>query len=131
MKITFTTSHIKGKGRGKTIGYPTMNLAIPYGFSLPEGIYAVWVTINNKKFPGALHWGPIPTFHEKEKSLEVFIIDKEGVKFPKTYTCIVTIDIIKKIRAVKQFSSIDELTAQIARDIFAIKKTILKYDLFV
>jgi len=126
MKITFTTSHIKGKGRGKTIGYPTMNLAIPYGFSLPEGIYAVWVTINNKKFPGALHWGPIPTFHEKEKSLEVFVIDGKSMQFPESCTHTITIDIVKKIRAVKQFSSIDELTAQIARDITTIQSIIKK-----
>ena len=126
MKITFTTSHIKGKGRGKTVGYPTINLAIPYGFSLPEGIYAVWVTINNKKFSGALHWGPIPTFHEKEKSLEVFVIDKEVMKFPKTCTREIIIDVIKKIRVVKQFSSIDELTAQIARDITTIQSIIKK-----
>ena len=131
MKITFTTRHIKGKGRGKTVGYPTMNLEIPHDFILPEGIYAVWVRIENKKFPGALHWGPIPTFHEKEKSLEVFIIDAKDMQFPESCTHTITIDIVKKIRDVKRFSSTDELTAQIAQDIFAIKKTILKYDLFV
>ena len=122
MTTTFTTSHIKGKGRGKTIGYPTMNLAIPHGFILPEGIYAVWITINNKKFPGALHWGPIPTFHEKEKSLEVFVIDTKNKTFPQKRIHEVTIEVMKKIRAVKQFSSTDELTAKIAQDIFAIKK---------
>jgi len=122
MKITFTTSHIKGKGRGKTVGYPTMNLAIPHDFILPEGIYAVWVRIENKKFPGALHWGPVPTFHEKEKSLEVFIIDAKDMQFPESCTHTITIDIVKKIRAVKQFSSVKKLTAQIAHDIFAIKK---------
>ncbi|MCJ7826321.1 riboflavin kinase, partial [Patescibacteria group bacterium] len=89
-----------------------------------EGIYGVWVRINNKKFSGALHWGPIPTFYEKEKSLEVFIIDGKGIQFPESCTHTITIDVIKKIRAVKQFSSTDELTAQIAKDIKIIQSII-------
>ncbi|MBI5619675.1 riboflavin kinase, partial [Candidatus Gottesmanbacteria bacterium] len=73
MKIT--SRQIKGKGRGKLLGFPTINLEIPEGLTLKEGIWAVWVTIAGKRYGGALHFGPVPTFREREKSLEVFLLD--------------------------------------------------------
>ena len=66
---------VKGKGRGKVIGFPTINLDIPSGLSLEDGIYAAWVTIGDRRYKGALHFGPIPTFDETTKSLEVFLLD--------------------------------------------------------
>lgn len=121
MNTKFTSFQIKGKGRGKTIGYPTINLSIPRDFVFPEGIYAVWVKIDNKKYQGALHWGPVPSFHEKEKSLEVYIMNAGNNVFPTSYTRKLEIEIVKKIRPVQMFSSVKKLTAQITRDIFTIK----------
>ena len=121
MKTTFTSYRIKGKGRGKTIGYPTINLAIPHDFVYPEGIYAVCVVIDNKKYQGALHWGAVPTFFETENSLEVYIINVKGVVFPTPYTRKVEVAIVKKIRAVKKFSSVEKLTEQMTSDIATIK----------
>jgi riboflavin kinase/FMN adenylyltransferase len=72
----FTTIQIRGKGRGKLLGYPTINMKIPVDFDLPDGIYAAWVTIGTTRYGGALHWGPIPTFKEEMKSLEVFVVDR-------------------------------------------------------
>lgn len=114
----FTTTHIRGKGRGKFLGYPTINMEVPSGFDLPDGIYAAWVTIGRTRYGGALHWGPIPTFKEETKSLEVFVLDSN---LELVDTSRVTVDIINKIRDVIQFATVDALTAQIAIDVAAIK----------
>lgn len=46
-KRTFTANVIKGKGRGKELGFPTINLAVPENFNLKPGIYACWVKLDN------------------------------------------------------------------------------------
>ena len=72
--MIFESTHIKGKGRGKPMGFPTINLEIPENFKLKNGIYAAKVTIENKTFVAALHYGPVPTFGDLQKSLEVYLI---------------------------------------------------------
>ena len=64
--MQFESTHIKGKGRGKPMGFPTINLKIPENFELKDGIYAAKVVIENITFVGALHYGPVPTFSEQE-----------------------------------------------------------------
>lgn len=122
MTNIITSKQVKGKGRGKTLGYPTINLLIPRNINLPDGIYGVWVTINNRKILGAMHFGPIPTFGEETKSLEVFLIDIEAYDLPKIIKTEVTIEIIGKIRGIKNFSSPEKLSKQISQDVGIIKK---------
>ena len=51
-------------------------------FDLGNGVYAAWITIAGTKFRGALHFGPIPTFDETKKSLEVFFWESETMNCP-------------------------------------------------
>jgi len=107
---------IKGKGRGKKLGFPTINLEIPKDLILAAGVYGVWVKINKQKYLGALHFGPIPTFSEKEKNLEVFLIDVK-IKPTNKFNHLIIIEILKKIRDIKNFSSIEKLKNQINQDV--------------
>jgi len=114
--MKFTSYQIKGKGRGKTLGFPTINLAVPEGFRLQKGVYAVRMTMSAKTYPGVLHWGPIPTFHEPKAGLEVFLLQTPSMAadmfdFPLTVT------VVRRIRPVRAFSSQDALTKQIAQDV--------------
>ncbi len=118
--MVYRTEKIKGKGRGKLLGYPTINLEIPSNFNEEEGIYAGWVWIGIKKYKGAFHFGPVPTFHEKEKSLEVFLIgaDERDLKNIDA----VEIELVKKTRDVVNFSSQENLIKQIGIDIGEIQR---------
>ena len=118
------TKVIKGKGRGKLLGYPTINLAIPSGFNEKEGIYASWVTVNGIKYKGALHFGPVPTFGEKEKSLEVFLIDAKENDLNNIKT--IEVELVKKIRDVIAFTNIHDLSEQIGKDVQEAKKFLSK-----
>jgi len=104
---------IKGKGRGKYLGYPTANIEVsPDKLLPPAGVYAVWVTIDNERFKGALNIGKRPTFEEKETSIEVHVFN-----FNKNiYGKILKIELVKYIREERKFSSIDELKNQIKKD---------------
>lgn len=118
--MKFQTKQIKGKGRGKLLGFPTINMEIPPDLVLEEGVYAVKVIIEKKTFMGALHYGPVPTFGENNRSLEVFLLDSNHVE--TLNTSIVQITPIAFIREVRAFSSKDELIAQMHQDIAAIRR---------
>lgn len=122
--MKFESTHIKGKGRGKPMGFPTVNLKIPENFKLKDGIYAVKVTIENKVFIGALHYGPVPTFGELQKSLEVYLIEVKQADYELLENLdgkIIKIEIVKYLRPVTKFNSKEELIEQIKNDVRKIK----------
>ena len=122
MTTHFIAKHIQGKGRGKFLGYPTINLAIPSDFELDDGIYAVWVTIETTRFRGAMHWGPIPTFDSPEHSLEIFVLGAEDGVLDHADLSFVSVEIVKKLRDVIKFPSVDTLTIQMEKDVRLVRK---------
>lgn len=113
----YTSRVIKGKGRGKQIGFPTFNLAIPNDIDEKYGVYSAEVIINGKTYSGALHYGPIPTFDQKVPVLEVFVIDYTDDKLVHE----ISYQFIKLLREIRTFSSPYELKKQIAEDVKKIK----------
>lgn len=125
--MKFKSQHIKGKGRGKLLDFPTINLEIPLGFLLQEGIWAVLVEIKGRKYQGALHFGPVPTFGEQELSLEVFLIDTKDEDIPELENQDIIITTIKRLRDIKKFNSEQELSQQISEDVLKVKKILSQH----
>lgn len=120
--MKFESTHIKGKGRGKPMGFPTINLKIPENFELKDGIYAAKVMVESMTFKGALHYGPVPTFAEQEKSLEVFLIevtneDLISYGMENLDDKLITVEIIKYLRPIIKFSLVEDLVKQIEKDV--------------
>ncbi len=115
----FKSRQIKGKGRGKKLGFPTINLTIPPDLSIEYGVYAVYVDIRDKKFKGALHYGPVPTFNENKPSLEVFLIGENDKTIPPLSKTSINIIPVKKIRGVINFDTAQELKKQMIKDVAA------------
>ena len=120
--MKFSSTQIKGKGRGKPMGFPTINLKIPKNFKLQNGIYAAKVNINNRIFNGALHYGPVPTFNESEKSLEVFLLETNNKELENLKVNIIKIKIIKYLRPIIKFDLKEDLIKQIKEDVLDIQK---------
>lgn len=120
--MQFESTHIKGKGRGKPMGFPTINLKIPENFELKNGIYAVKVTIEKKIFIGALHYGPVPTFGELQKSLEVYLIDAVSSELENMDGKLIKIEVINFLRDVIKFKLVEDLVKKIKEDVIEIKK---------
>lgn len=125
--MKFESTHIKGKGRGKPMGFPTINLKIPDNFELKDGIYAAKVNINKKLFIGALHYGPVPTFNENEQSLEVFLLGSSNNELENLEGKIIKVEIIKYLRQVIKFNSKEELIEQIKEDVKEIESLISEF----
>ncbi|MEN3044927.1 MAG: riboflavin biosynthesis protein RibF [Candidatus Hydrothermales bacterium] len=113
-KFFINGEKIKGSGRGKKIGFPTINLKISDLKVKPkEGVYIVEVFIGNKNFRGLLYYGNRPTFNEEEKIFEVHLFDfKEEFKIKK-----LKVDFYKFIRSDKKFENEMELKKQIEKDV--------------
>jgi riboflavin kinase/FMN adenylyltransferase len=104
---------IKGKKRGRKIGFPTCNIKLN-NYVLPRlGVYAVKVIGNNFSKKGIANVGYRPTFKEKSLLLEtnIFGINKN------LYNKVLTISFKKFIRAEKKFKNLEHLKKQIKIDI--------------
>jgi len=107
------TKIIKGAGRGKSIGFPTINLDFKDKTIPGEGIYAVKCIYKDKKYKGIANIGNNPTFEDKGFSIEVHLFDfNEDITDDE-----ITVDFLDKIRDEEKFDTINSLTAQIAKDI--------------
>lgn len=115
--MNFKSTQVTGQGRGKQIGFPTLNLKIPKNFQLKEGIYATKVIINSNSYAGALHFGPIPTFKETDSSLEVFLIDLDSKNFKISPGQKIAVTILKRLREIRNFSNTQDLINQINEDV--------------
>jgi len=104
----------EGDGRGRTLGFPTLNLGAPSPRKLlpPEGVYAVRVQTPRGPFDGMMNLGPRPTFGDAASSLEVHCFALEGL----LYDASVRVDIIARLRETRPFDGEQALKAQLARD---------------
>ena len=74
-----------GAGRGRTLGYPTINVPMPPPRKLlpPEGVYAVRVQTPAGAFGGMMNMGTRPTFNDPERSLEAHLVGaRDTQRFP-------------------------------------------------
>ena len=103
-----------GAQRGRTIGYPTLNLPLPSPRKLlpPEGVYAVRVQTPAGPFGGMLNLGPRPTFGEATVTLEAHLFDATG----DWYGAHVRVEFVTRLRDVRRFDGVEALVAQLRRD---------------
>ncbi len=104
----------QGDQRGRSIGYPTLNLGAPSPRKLlpPEGVYAVRVQTPAGTLGGMMNLGPRPTIGDAARSLEVHCFDFAG----DLYGTRVHVDLVQRLRETQKFDGLDALKAQLADD---------------
>lgn len=105
---------IEGVGRGRTLGFRTINLSFPPARKLlpPDGVYAVRVCTPLGAFGGMMNLGGRPTFDDPARLLEAHLFDAA----PDLYGRRVRVDLIRRLRETRRFVSATALTEQLARD---------------
>jgi riboflavin kinase/FMN adenylyltransferase len=121
-QVKFQSRKVTGDGRGKLLGFPTINLIIPDQFNLEYGIYAVWIWLDAEKYPGALHYGPVPTFDKVTVTLEVFVLTEAELLNERVVAAAITIETVKKLRDVKKFDTAEALIVQMTADVAAARQ---------
>lgn len=109
----------EGDKKGRTIGFPTININIGEYLRPAFGVYAVKVLIKGElPLYGAANIGKRPTIGGEKELLEVHIFDfNENI-----YGSFVEVELISYIRPEKKFASLDELRLQIEADCEEIKR---------
>ena len=104
-----------GKHIGRTLGFPTANIAPDSGSVLPEqnGVYAALLTLaDGRALPCVLNKGRHPTLPEGAATVEAFILDFNGDLYGQR----VHVDFLAFLRPETRFADKEALRAQIARD---------------
>lgn len=104
---------VVGNKLGRTIGFPTSNIMIDESMvTPPNGVYITYCIYNGVKYPSITNVGIKPTIGSFKKNMEthIFNFDKE------LYGKKIKVEFIKKTRDEVKFRSIEELSAQIAKD---------------
>ncbi|MBE6536936.1 MAG: bifunctional riboflavin kinase/FAD synthetase [Ruminococcaceae bacterium] len=109
--IDGSVSH--GLGLGKALGFPTVNVGMNGGkFKLQNGVYYTAVELSGKIYSGITNVGICPTFDEREKHTETFILNFDG----NIYDSKIRIYFIEFLREEIKFSSKEALISQINVD---------------
>lgn len=110
---------VVGDRRGRTIGFPTANVAPDPAAVVPaRGVYAGSVQVGDEEYPACTNVGVAPTFERGESRVEAYLLDFEGDLYGKT----VDVNFTGRIRGEQRFSGIEELKEQIKRDVEAARR---------
>lgn len=106
-----------GDHRGRQLGFPTANVAVPAGLALPaDGIYAGWFErADATVHPAAISLGRRPTFYADQpySLLEAYLLDFSGDLYGEA----VKVRFAHRLRGEARFESVEALVAQIRADV--------------
>ncbi len=107
--IIIEGSVIEGRRLGRTLGFPTANIAVMDAFSAPDGVYRAQVEVAGKRYRAMANLGTNPTVGNTQRLLETYLFDFEGDLYGQT----LRVELLEYIRGEQKFASLDELQAQL------------------
>ncbi len=104
-----------GKRLGRTLGFPTMNIAPAQGKILPRfGVYLCRARVDGRWYQGIVNIGVKPTVAEEPRVLaETFAFDFDGNVYGKE----AFVEFVAFVRPEIKFCSVEELKSQVDADI--------------
>ena len=112
----FSNEIIHGDARGRTLGFPTLNIKIPDGkLRLPNGVYATYSDLDGKRYSAVTNIGIRPTFGLEEHGVfvETYLLNTNG----DFYGDELKLEFIEMLREEIKFDTAEALKEQIDRDI--------------
>jgi len=106
---------VAGERRGRTLGFPTANIAIGLDHALPAyGVYVTRAYVRESAYDSCTNIGIRPQFDVGPRpTVETFILDFDE----DIYGQELRIDLLRRLRSEMRFDTVDELIAQMHRDI--------------
>ena len=110
------THIVSGDKRGRTIGFPTINLPLEEHVEPALGVYAVKIEIEDGAhkgmYDGVANIGRRPTFNKSDVLLEAHLFDFAG----DLYGAHAAVSFVEYLRPERKFDGLESLQAQIAKD---------------
>ena len=107
-----------GAQRGRTIGFPTANLAEIQTWIPAPGVYAGRVVVDGEAYAAAINIGSNPTFSDDQDKVEVHVIGFHG----QLYGTTLEVDFLVRLRDIHTFESVESLTKQLHVDVAAARE---------
>ncbi len=107
----FSGTVIEGDKRGRELGYPTANIAVPDTFGLAQGVYAVKIRVDNTVLDGVAAYGK-PMFDNSKPPFETFIFEFDRDIYGKS----IEIALMAHLRGQMTFDGLEPLIAQMDAD---------------
>jgi len=104
---------VAGAGRGRTLGFPTANVAPSRPVLVAPGVYACTFEMAGQRRGAVVNVGVRPTFGEATLAVEAYLLDFSGDLYGQT----VRLTFVSRVREERRFPSVDALRAQIADDV--------------
>ena len=109
----FSSTVERGDGRGKTLGFPTINTDIKGREDiLKKGVYRSAVLVDGRLYSALTNIGTCPTFSERAVHAESFLFDCEGELYGKE----IKLYLLEYLREERKFSDAESLKMQINID---------------
>ena len=117
-RIPGTVEH--GEGRGRSLGFPTANVAVGAGRCLPAaGVYATWLGTADGWYAAATSVGVRPTFGEGgPMTIEAFVLDADLDLYGRE----VRLDFVQRLREERAYPDPAALVAQIREDVETVRR---------
>jgi riboflavin kinase/FMN adenylyltransferase len=110
---------VQGDQRGRTIGFPTANIAVDELHVVPaNGVYVCRAQVNGETYGAVTNIGVRPTFDGTHRTVEAYLLDFAGDIYGET----LRLEFLHHLRGEKKFSGVAELVAQISRDTAAARE---------
>jgi len=107
---------VRGAERGRSLGFPTANIALGLDRALPAfGVYVTRAYLGGRAYPAVTNIGLRPTFGEDKTTVEPYILDFEGELHGQE----LRIELLHRLRGEMRFPNVDALKEQIEKDIAA------------
>ena len=110
-------------GIGRRLGFPTANISLADEMRLmpANGVYEVETVVGGVHYRGVMNIGVKPTVNNSgERTAEVHIIDFSG----DIYGSMLCVGFVRRLRGERTFGSLDELRAQIEKDVEQVKDNV-------
>ena len=118
--FTLTAPVVHGKGLARTLSWPTINQLFPPDFTIPRhGVYHSHVLAGGRVWDGVTNVGIKPTLHEKNLTMETYILDYEG----DLYGQAVSVSLLRFLRPEERFDSVEALSQRILADAETVRRT--------
>lgn len=118
-RFTVSGEVIRGDQRGRTIGFPTANLAVWERQLLPaNGVYAAYAWLDGERFAAATNIGVRPTVADLKLAVEAYLLDFDRDIYGRD----LELEFVARMRDERKFPGLDALKAQIAADVEQVRQ---------
>ncbi len=113
-RVSLSGVVVAGAHRGKGLGFPTANLSVHPNLAVPaNGVYVTRAHLGSASYTSVTNIGNNPTFGAQSRTIEVHLLDFDS----DIYGQEMRLELLSRLRDEKRFTTVDELVAQIRRDV--------------